>query len=119
MPSKLSIEFLDKIKSKLLARKREIENEMKDLDINDPFMRDYRDDGSRERSVDLGDQTSDILERETNDMEEDVLRQEYKAVQKALHKIEQGTYGVSEKSGQSIPEDRLEANPTAANNVDE
>ncbi len=34
-------------------------------------------------------------------------------VKGALQKIEEGTYGVCEKSGEQIEEDRLEANPAA------
>ena len=44
----------------------------------------------------------------TNDLE--IRLQE---VNKALQKIEEGTYGVCEVSGTAIEEDRLEANPAA------
>jgi len=41
------------------------------------------------------------------------LEGRYNAVQKALQKIEGGTYGVCEISGEAIERDRLEANPAA------
>ncbi|MFB1098319.1 TraR/DksA C4-type zinc finger protein [Terribacillus sp. JSM ZJ617] len=37
----------------------------------------------------------------------------------ALDRIEEGTYGVSEKSGEPIPEERLKAEPTARLLVEE
>lgn len=41
------------------------------------------------------------------------LEREYNDVRRALAKIEDGTYGVCEISGEPIEEDRLEANPAA------
>jgi DnaK suppressor protein len=41
------------------------------------------------------------------------------AVQHALDKLEQGTYGFSDVSGAPIPRARLEAFPEAANTVEE
>jgi len=41
------------------------------------------------------------------------------AIRRALEKIEQGTYGISDVSGAAIPRARLEAVPEALFNVDE
>jgi RNA polymerase-binding transcription factor DksA len=46
-------------------------------------------------------------------------REELAQVEKALARIEAGTYGISEVSGQPIPRERLEAEPTATTLVDE
>ena|SRR5690625_1103445 len=48
-------------------------------------------------------------------MNEDKLKE----VKDALSKIKNGTYGVSEKSGEPIPIERLEAQPTARNRIEE
>ncbi|HYT13803.1 MAG TPA: hypothetical protein VEL12_13545 [Candidatus Nitrosopolaris sp.] len=40
-------------------------------------------------------------------------------IERALHRIDDGTYGVSEFSGKPIPKERLEAVPYAATLVDE
>jgi len=40
-------------------------------------------------------------------------------VERALRKIEEGTYGLSDVSGKPIPEARLEATPEAINTVEE
>ena len=40
-------------------------------------------------------------------------------IERALKKIELGTYGLSDKSGKPIPKERLEASPEAVLTVDE
>jgi RNA polymerase-binding transcription factor DksA len=46
-------------------------------------------------------------------------RKELAQVKRALNRIEQGTYGLSEVSGKPIPIERLEALPYATTLVDE
>jgi len=53
----------------------------------------------------------DALEREGNLVVRDVERLE--RVNRALKKIEEGTYGLSDRSGKPIPRERLEAVPEA------
>jgi len=62
-------------------------------------------------------QRLDILEKEGNLVARDVKR--LARVQRALEKIAEGTYGLSDVSGQRIPEDRLEALPDAVNTLAE
>ncbi|TFJ92802.1 hypothetical protein [Lentibacillus salicampi] len=45
--------------------------------------------------------------------------EQLKEIDDALERIENGTFGLSEKSGKPIPEKRLEAEPTARYRVDE
>ena len=63
--------------------------------------------GSREYEDDA--QRLDMLEREGNLVVRDVGRLE--RVDRALKKIEDGTSGLSDQSGQQIPRERLEAVP--------
>jgi RNA polymerase-binding transcription factor len=56
-------------------------------------------------------QRLDTLERDGNLVVRDVHRLE--RVERALQKIEEGTYGLSDISGQAIPRERLEAVPEA------
>jgi DnaK suppressor protein len=53
----------------------------------------------------------DALERDGNLVVRDVARLE--RVNRALKKIEEGTYGLSDRSGKPIPRERLEAAPEA------
>jgi DnaK suppressor protein len=58
-----------------------------------------------------------MLEREGNLVGRDVER--LARVERALKKIEEGTYGLSDVSGQRIPHDRLEVMPDAINTLSE
>jgi DnaK suppressor protein len=62
-------------------------------------------------------QKLDMLEREGNLVARDVKR--LARVQRALEKIEEGTYGLSDVSGERIPRDRLDVMPEAINTLSE
>jgi DnaK suppressor protein len=62
-------------------------------------------------------QRLDSLEKEGNLVARDVKR--LARVERALQKITEGTYGLSDASGQRIPDERLEALPDAINTVAE
>ena len=91
------------IESRMSARSREFELTMREGighgDSGDQSFRIY----DREFKVDV-----DVLDRAT-----------LAEIDKALLRIEEGTYGVSEVSGKAIPMERLEAVPYAVTLVDE
>jgi DnaK suppressor protein len=62
-------------------------------------------------------QKLDMLEREGNLVARDVKR--LARVERALEKIEEGTYGLSDVSGERIPRDRLDVVPEAINTLSE
>lgn len=62
-------------------------------------------------------QKLDMLEKEGNLVNRDIDR--LARVERALKKIEEGTYGYSDVSGQRIPDDRLEAMPDATTTLAE
>jgi|SRR5580700_1913667 DnaK suppressor protein len=62
-------------------------------------------------------QKLDTLEREGNLVARDVGR--LAQVERALQKIEEGSYGVSDVSGDPIPKERLDAMPEATNTLGE
>jgi RNA polymerase-binding transcription factor len=68
---------------------------------------------------DFEDEANLISEREAELDENDRDRKELAQVQRALERIEHGTYGLSEVSGKPIPIERLEALPYATTLVDE
>lgn len=49
----------------------------------------------------------------------DVDKRRLAAIDRALRKIDEGTYGISDKSGKRIPKARLEATPEAVLDVEE
>ena len=68
---------------------------------------------------DFEDEASLLSQREAEIDENARDREELAQVNRALGRIEQGTYGLSELSGKPIPIERLEALPHATTLVDE
>ncbi len=68
---------------------------------------------------DTGDESLRIYDREDETDANDLDRETLEQVNRALDRIEAGTYGLSEVSGKPIPIERLEAVPYAATLVDE
>jgi DnaK suppressor protein len=70
------------------------------------------DDGEFDRfdEADLG---SDTYIEELDEGLADDLRNELEAVERAEKRLDEGTYGLSVESGEPIPDERLEVNPTA------
>jgi DnaK suppressor protein len=62
-------------------------------------------------------QRLDMLEKEGNLVSRDLAR--LARVERALKKVDEGTYGYSDLSGQRIPDDRLEAMPEATTTLAE
>jgi DnaK suppressor protein len=65
------------------------------------------------------DQASDLYENELDEGLSDQLREALAAVERAEARIAAGTYGLSTESGRPIPDERLEALPTAERTADE
>ena len=68
---------------------------------------------------DAGDMSRDIFDREIDATIVEQVEQRLEIVERALHKIEEGTYGLSDVSGEPIPRGRLEAVPEAIRTVEE
>jgi DnaK suppressor protein len=64
-------------------------------------------------STDLADDASDLYQEEVDIGRIDELRNQLAAVERAEDRLKQGRYGISVESGEPIPDDRLEALPTA------
>jgi DnaK suppressor protein len=65
------------------------------------------------------DKASELHADELDEGVSDDLREALSAVERAEARLEQGTYGLSVEGGQPIPDDRLEAFPTAELTVGE
>ena len=88
-------------------------------------------DGAQEDRRDLAEQQEDFTQHDSGDMSHSLFTSEVDAtlerqvgrrlerVQRALRKIEEGTYGLSDDSGEPIPRGRLEAVPEAVRTVEE
>jgi RNA polymerase-binding transcription factor len=67
----------------------------------------------------LADEASDLYEDEFRAGRVDDLREELRAVERAEQRLASGTFGLSVESGLPIPDERLEAYPTAERTVEE
>lgn len=65
------------------------------------------------------DQASDLYENELDEGLAEQLREALSAVERAEARLAAGTYGLSVESGQPIPDERLEAIPTAERTAEE
>ena len=106
-----------------------VENQRERLvDLRDELVRiregmadDERDLGEAEgdTQLDSGDLSQDMFTREMDASIGEQVGRRLGEVDRALQKIEEGTYGLSDDSGESIPRGRLEAVPEALRTVEE
>ncbi len=88
--------------------------------IEQALARLERDDGGdSEDDLDEGDQATDLYQDELDESREDDLDEQLAAVERAEERLAAGTYGLSVESGDPIPDERLEAAPTAELTVEE
>ena len=64
------------------------------------------------------DQGSEVFEREKDMAILEQLERELAEIEAALQRLDEGTYGVDEVTGEPIAPDRLEAYPIARTNID-
>ena len=96
----------------LLARERErIERALAKLG--------HEDTGEPADDEDPGNLASELYQDELDEGLADDLRDELAAVERAEARLAAGTYGLSIESGKPIPDERLEALPTAERTAEE
>ena len=79
----------------------------------------HEDDPGPTDDVDPGDGASDLYQEELDEGLAEGLEEQLAAVERAEARLDAGTYGLSVLSGQPIPDERLEALPTAELTVEE
>ena len=100
----------------LLAReRRRIERSLRGVAVTD--------DGELpHQGADLEHVAGDATDLAQDDLDEalsEQLQRELEAVERAERRLAEGTYGLSVESGEPIPDQRLEANPTAERTAEE
>jgi len=109
VPSRLDAAFVEKQRQQLLRLRMTLVAASQAAESEEAEIRAQRTSDSLEPEEDA--QGLDALEREDNLVGRDLKRLE--RVNRALKKIEEGTYGLSDESGKPIPRERLEAVPEA------
>ena len=79
----------------------------------------HEDDGEPADEFDPANLASDLYQDEFNEGRADDLREQLAALERAEARLAAGTYGLSVESGEPIPDERLEAVPTAELTADE
>jgi DnaK suppressor protein len=79
----------------------------------------HEDDGEEADEFDPGNLASNLYQDELDEGREEDLREQLAAVERAEERLAAGTYGRSVESGEPIPDERLEARPTAELTADE
>ncbi len=77
------------------------------------------DDQVPDSPTDSGDEGLPLTEGATDEAVAEQLRERLEAIDRALARLEAGTYGRSVLSGKPIPDQRLEADPAAELTVEE
>jgi DnaK suppressor protein len=114
--SDLDQEFIAQQKQRLQDLKAELERVRDGLEEDQRFRAEEEEDFTEH---DAGDMSQSLFTREVDATVEQQVERRLENVERALQKIEEGTYGLSDESGDPIPKGRLEAVPEAVRTVEE
>ena len=101
----------DRARELLTAERERIEHALSRLG--------HEDDSEPADEYDPANLAADLYQDEFDEGLEEDLRDQLAAVERAEQRLAAGTYGLSIESGQPIPDERLEAVPTAELTADE
>ena len=106
--------FVEKQRQRLLERREQLEQMRRGTgETERERTQEYQD-----AQPDSGDQSQYIFEREMDATLGQQFYRELEDVNRALEKIQEGTYGLDDDSGEIIPRGRLEAIPEAIHTVE-
>jgi DnaK suppressor protein len=112
---KLSDEFIAQQRKRLLALQQELLGSEQNTVADERTAEEQHGDEAEE----FEDEAQAMAQNEVNQALHDVNDQRIGDIERALRKIDEGTYGLSDASGEPIPKARLEAAPEAILTVDE
>lgn len=104
----------DRARALLTAERAEVQD----------LLRDATRAGSQDRegeaeTGDMADAAQPLSAEGIDDSIAESLRDRLAAIDRALHRLDDGSYGLSVRSGEPIPDERLEADPAAELTVSE
>ena len=112
----LDEQFVEKQRERLQQLRDELARVVRGLEED---QRDRAEDEGDFTEHDSGDMSQSLFTREMDATVEQMAEKRLQSVARALEKIEEGTYGLSDESGEQIPKGRLEAVPEAVYTVEE
>jgi DnaK suppressor protein len=101
----------ERARALLAAERRELEQALS--------RRGHQDDGDDAGWLEPGNLAADLYLDELDEGLAEDLRDRLAGIERAEQRLAAGTYGLSVESGQPIPDERLEALPTAERTVEE
>ena len=110
---------LEEIKNTLLDEKRDLEERIKRYLEQEDLMEGSVGELNSFDETHPGDQGTELFERQKDMTLYHRDREQLEEVEHALQKIDEGTYGVCEETGEQIPVERLKAMPTARTKITE
>ena len=111
----LDHDFIESQKQRLIGLREELGG------VRDGLREDERElegQGDDFTETDSGDMSQSIFDREMDASVGEQIERRLREVERALQKIEEGTYGICEDTGETIPRGRLEAVPEAIRTVE-
>jgi DnaK suppressor protein len=106
----------DQARARLLAERAEVADLLADAESAGQQDRETEDE---EAAVYVSDAAQPLTEEGIDDAVADSMRERLAAIDRALRRLDDGTYGRSVRSGLPIPDDRLEADPAAELTIEE
>jgi DnaK suppressor protein len=111
----LDQEFIDNQRQRLIDLRDELTRLRDGLDEDEVELEGGGDDFSE---TDSGDMSQSIFDREMDASVGEGIDRRLGEVERALQKVEEGSYGICEDTGEEIPRGRLEAVPEAIRTVE-
>lgn len=108
--NELDKEFIEKQRKRLQELRAELLEMIEGLEQDQRFRAEEEEDFTEH---DAGDRSQSLFTREMDATVEQALERRLQYVERALQKIEEGTYGICDDTGEPIPRGRLEAVPEA------
>ena len=106
----------DRARSLLIAERDEVQGLLKDTEVAGQADRLSEVEGAE---GDVSDAAQPLTAEGMDDAIAESLRSRLEAIERALHRLDDGTYGRSVRSGVPIPDERLEADPAAELTIEE
>ncbi|MDQ3965118.1 MAG: TraR/DksA C4-type zinc finger protein [Actinomycetota bacterium] len=111
----LDREFIEKQRARLEELRTELIRMVEGLEEDQRYRAEEEEDFTEH---DSGDMSHSLFTRELDATVEQTLERRLRNVERALQKIEEGTYGICDDTGEPIPRGRLEAAPEAIYTVE-
>jgi DnaK suppressor protein len=105
----------DQARARISAERADVQRLLKDTESQGRQDRTSED----EQGADISDPAQPLTAQFENDAIAANLRDRLAALDGAEQRLDDGTYGLSVQSGQPIPDERLEADPTAELTIEE